>query len=101
MPSSSDGLIDSRTEPRIPATPVARVRDDTLISLPAPADGTEAAPENPRVNELERRLQQLEARLSVLEVASGHVSRSGNRWLAWIALLLTLAAVWQVVDRLR
>jgi hypothetical protein len=98
---ASDELIDSRTEPRIQPTPVVRLRDDTLMSAPAPADAEEATPEPPRVNELERRLQQLEARLAVLEVTRGNVSKLGNRWLAWIAFLLTLAVAWQLVERLR
>lgn len=76
---------------------VRKSGDDTLLSLPAPADDDEIGERSLRVIELERRIEQLEARLAVLETAG----RGGQRWLIWIAFLLTLAVGWQVVQIVR
>lgn len=96
IPPISIEVVEASTEREASrAAPARRSGEDTLLSLPAPADG---APEpEPRVIELERRVQQLEARLAVLEVGG----KSGKRWLAWIAFMVTLAVAWQVVRQLR
>lgn len=78
-----------------------RSGEDTLLSLPTPADGDDLASNDPRLGELERRLDALDARLKVLEVGSGPVWQSGKRWLVWIAFMVTLAVAWQIVRQLR
>jgi hypothetical protein len=72
-----------------------------LLSLPPPAEGDDRPSLEPRFGELERRLQTIEARLSVLEVGGGGLGKAGKRWLAWIAFMVTLAVVWQVVRHYR
>jgi hypothetical protein len=95
---------DPATERREPRTRIAvqrRSGEDTLLSLPAPADGDEPASYEPRVDELERRLSAIEARIAVLEIGSGQLSKSGKRWLGWIAFMVTLAVAWQIVRQYR
>jgi hypothetical protein len=48
------------------------------------------------VDDLERQLEQLEARLRVLELARGLGMGSDRRWLLWVGLLLALALGWQL-----
>jgi hypothetical protein len=68
--------------------------ESTLLSLePAPelrSDGPD-----PKLEEIDRRLRQIEARLHVLEL--GRVGISGDkRWLFWVGLLLALVLGWQL-----
>ena len=78
-----------------------RSGEDTLLSLPAPADGEDPAIYAERIAELDRRIDALDARVKVLEVGDGPLGRGSKRWLAWIAFMLTLAVAWQIVQRLR
>jgi hypothetical protein len=100
LPVPSEQPIASHTEPR-PRESTMRSSDDTLTSSLVPADELDAPLEDPRIGELERRIEQLEARISVLELSSGHAARNGRRWLAWIGFMIALAVAWQLVDRLR
>jgi hypothetical protein len=97
--SPSPGVSsEPMTQRRQARTSVSRrTGEDTLLSLPAPADAEEPAEQDPYIAELERRIVQLEARVRVLE-AAGTV---GKRWLAWIAFMVTLAAIWHIVRQSR
>lgn len=64
---------------------------DTLLSAPTdPDDDIELR--DPRVGDLERRFEQLEARVKVLEM-TGVSSASWVKGLVWVGLLVALAAV--------
>ncbi len=97
---ASSEPTEPHTDPKPKASP-RRSGEDTLLSLPAPADAAEPPPDDPRIGELERRCQQLEARLAVVEVANSQSSKSSKRWLAWIAFMVTLAVAWQIVQQFR
>lgn len=75
--------------------------ENTLMSAKAAAEAAASRPARPdpeqsRVEELERRLSQLEARLKVLELARGARLGEDKRWLLWVAVLLALALGWQL-----
>jgi hypothetical protein len=94
-------VSDPATERRARAAIQRRSGEDTLLSLPTPADGDDRPSLEPRFAELERRLQAMEARLSVLEVGGGGLGHGAKRWLVWIAFMVTLAVVWQIVRHAR
>jgi hypothetical protein len=50
------------------------------------------------VDELERRLSQLDARLKVIELQrnAGSAANGDKRWLVWVGLLLALILGWQL-----
>ncbi len=68
---------------------------DTLLSNRPAADRVSEVTD-PRVDEHERRLEQLEARIKVLELARGLAVAGDRRWLIWVGLLLALALGWQL-----
>jgi len=79
------------SEPPEPGSP----GENTLLSAGAAArHGLEQR--DPRVDDLERRLEQLEARLKVLELARGLGLSGERRWLVWVGVLLALALGWQL-----
>jgi hypothetical protein len=108
VPVSVD--IAESAERSIPLTPPAPSADrvaplpmrseDTLLSLPAPADAVEFELDE-RVSELERRLASAEARLDQLEAAASTKASASGRWWLWVAFLLLLAASWPLVNLLR
>ncbi len=67
---------------------------NTLLSVGSAATKNEQR--DPKVDELERRLEQLEARLKVLELARAHAPNSERPWLFWVVVLLALALGWQL-----
>ncbi len=67
---------------------------NTLLSVGPAQDDKE--PRDVRADELERRLEQLEARLKVLELARAHAPNSERPWLFWVVVLLALALGWQL-----
>jgi hypothetical protein len=69
-----------------------RATGNTLLSVGSAAQSAE--PWDPKVDELERRIEQLEARLKVLELGRG--LGSDRRWMFWVGLLLALALGWQL-----
>ena len=82
-----------RETPRSVAT--TTLSEGTLLSVKATADRMSDGPD-PKVDELERRLTQLEARLKVLELGRSEPGQSERRWLFWVGLLLALGLGWQL-----
>ncbi|MCC6668041.1 MAG: hypothetical protein IT375_30130 [Polyangiaceae bacterium] len=74
--------------------------NSTLLSVKAAAERGSDRPD-PLVDELERRLSQLEARLKVLELERGAGPSGDKRWLFWVGLLLALVLGWQLRAWLR
>jgi hypothetical protein len=68
---------------------------DTLLSNRPAADRVSEVTD-PRIDEHDRRLEQLEARMNVLELARGVALAGDRRWLIWVGLLLALALGWQL-----
>ena len=66
-------------------------KEDTLLSAPAPAEGVIAR--DPRVGDLERQLDQLNARVRVLEM-SNPKRPFAPFWLTWVVFLLALLVIW-------
>lgn len=77
------------------ATSTSATGGSTLLSAGAAAlrDGESR---DPRVDDLERQIEQLEARLKVLELARSEGVPSDRRWLLWVGVLLALALGWQL-----
>jgi hypothetical protein len=103
LPTTPDLPADEpepETETRTRQASGRRSGEDTLLSMPAPVEGEEPVT-SAQLDELARRLDQLEARLQVIEVSGGQLGASTRRWLVWIAFMVTLAVTWQIVDRLR
>ncbi|MBK8994285.1 MAG: hypothetical protein IPM35_00840 [Myxococcales bacterium] len=69
--------------------------EHTLLSVKAAADRLSERPDH-RVDELDRRLVQLEARLKVLELQRAGGSLGDKRWLFWVGLMLALILGWQL-----
>jgi hypothetical protein len=69
--------------------------ENTLLSVKAAAARLSDRPDH-RVEDLERRLSQLEARLKVLELERGARAAVDKRWMFWAGLLLALALGWQL-----
>jgi len=68
---------------------------DTLLSVRPAADHVSEITD-PRTDEHERRLEQLEARIQVFELARGSSISGDRKWLIWVGLLLALALGWQL-----
>lgn len=84
-PAASDGEDASTT-----------LGENTLLSVKAAADRLSERPDH-RVEELERRMVQLEARLKVLELQRvGGAALGDKRWLFWVGLMLALLLGWQL-----
>jgi hypothetical protein len=76
-------------------------KEDTLLSVDEeratePSEPSSVDDPNPAVEELERRLLQLEARTKVLEMQRGERPAEDRRWLFWVGLLFALALGWQL-----
>ena len=72
-------------------------REDTLLSLPAPAEREELELAD-RLEDMERRLDDLGSRLRVLEsLPRSSAGQAGSRsWLIWLVFLLVLGLSWQL-----
>lgn len=71
--------------------------EHTLLSMKGAAARASERPDH-RVDELERRLSQLDARLKVIELqrGAGNALPGDRRWLLWVGLLLALILGWQL-----
>jgi hypothetical protein len=106
--SSQDTERDLAPPQRPASAPPAEAVDSsttlsnsTLLSVKAAAERISERPDH-RVDELERRLAQLEARLKVLELERGAATALGDkRWLFWVGLMLALILGWQLRTYLR
>jgi hypothetical protein len=94
--SSSAAPVTSATRPTEPT-----VGSDTLLSVPASASREDLALEQ-RLGTVERRVQELETRLSGLEQRprEPHV-RADRQWAFWLLFLAGLAVAWQIVGLFR
>lgn len=95
-PSSDPELRREKPAPRTAArsSPPAG-SSDTLLSAPTPGSNDDEA-SRIRVEELGRRVDQLQDRVKVLELAG---ARLLPRWALWVLFLLALALVWQLARR--
>ncbi|MEZ4227427.1 MAG: hypothetical protein R3B13_41195 [Polyangiaceae bacterium] len=108
-PPSEDPVSEKTPTSAVASEPLTKKRggestSDTLLS--APVDGKEAeastaareiARQDERSSELERRLDQLEARVKLLELRQP----SGTpRWLIWVLFLFGLALAFQLSRQL-
>jgi hypothetical protein len=74
--------------------------EDTLLSVDEDPrdtanDNVVSERSNQAVEELERRVVQLEARIKVIEMQRAARPAEDRRWLFWVGLLLALALGWQ------
>ena len=71
--------------------------ENTLLSMKGASARVSELPDH-RVDELERRLSQLDARLKVIELQrnAGSAANGDKRWLVWVGLLLALILGWQL-----
>jgi hypothetical protein len=73
-------------------------REDTLLSLPAPAEHAELELAD-RLEDMQRRLDDLTDRVRVLESQPrGAAGQAGSRsWVIWLVFLLVLGVSWQLL----
>jgi hypothetical protein len=100
-PNSRSVTARSRTEMAGTSAKDGDDKEDTLLSVDedprngAP-DGVVSERSNQAVEELERRVVQLEARTQVIELQRAARPAGDRRWLFWVGLLLALALGWQM-----
>lgn len=72
-------------------------REDTLLSLPAPAERHELEMAD-RLDDMERRLDDLADRVRVIETLPGSKpGQTGSQsWLIWLVFLVVLGVSWQL-----
>lgn len=96
LPSDAPPPKRSSRRPRASAEP----GEDTLLSVPAPADARDVELDD-RLRESERRLDDLDARVRYLENLGRAVPapRSAREWVTWVVLMLVLAVSWLLFHR--
>lgn len=100
-PNSRSVTARSRTEMLATADKQGGDKQDTLLSVDEDArdearSGVVSERSNQAVEELERRVVQLEARTQVIELSRGARPGEDRRWLFWLGLLLALVLGWQL-----
>lgn len=109
-PESRDTQIEGSLGPEPERTPVAgsvappsgeRAEEDTLLSLPRPADKLELVIED-RLAGFEARLDALEARIEGVERRKpAEQGDPAGRWWIWVFFLLALAVAWKALEALK
>ncbi len=112
-PTASDREADDAafTKQRVITQPSARSETarsatarsesgDTLLSAPAPASSFEVLVED-RLQDCERRLEELETRIALVERRGPETAVSGKQWLWWLLFFVALILSWQVLTFFR
>jgi hypothetical protein len=98
-PTPSTIPTESMTRPA-PATD-SQPRTDTLLSVPASATREDLALDQ-RLADVERKLGEMESRLSSLEGRTKLPSASSEKhWAIWLIFLAVLAVAWQILGFFR
>jgi hypothetical protein len=102
-PDSRSVTARSRTEMvgKPKSAPGKKDDEDTLLSVDEDPrdtanDNVVSERSNQAVEELERRVVQLEARIQVIEIQRGGRPSEDRKWLFWVGLLLALGLGWQL-----